>query len=121
MSILSNITASERLLPSIQQVEHKKAIQLSRIITVITKKALLAFLEGRLDGFDAPVGDNSCKIRAAKIADIFQRLKNSKKFSNEIKILLEKINEIEIEIDNYKSLLMTKSKEFLLKFDKKIK
>ncbi len=107
MSILSNITASERLLPSIQQVEHKKAIQLSRIITVISKKALLAFQEGRLDRFDAPVGDNSCKIRAAKIADIFQRLKNSKKFSNEIKILLEKINEIE---DKLSRIKQTKNK-----------
>lgn len=65
------INGSE-LLPSIQKVETVKAIALSKIITEISLKALRAFVEKRFSVFDAAVGDNSCKIRAFKIASLGQ-------------------------------------------------
>ena len=58
------------LLPSIQKIDPRKGLALSIIITEIARRALIALKEGHLWKFDAPVGDNSCKIRAAKIACI---------------------------------------------------
>ncbi len=45
-----------------------KAVSLSLLITELVEEALTAFINGDLARFDAPVGDNSCKIRASKIA-----------------------------------------------------
>lgn len=58
------------LILSKKKVTPEKALHLSLIITDIAHKALSAFLRGEFAVFDAPVGDNSCKIRAVKIAQI---------------------------------------------------
>lgn len=60
--------SGNELLPHIAHVEHTKGLHLSIIAIEIAQKALAAFTARLFYQFDAPVGDNSCKIRAVKIA-----------------------------------------------------
>ncbi len=79
------------LLPSIEKVEVAKALSLSFIITEVVKRALLLFLEKNFSAFDAPVGDNSCKIRAVRVALIAKRFMRDLGFSEEFEQLLKQL------------------------------
>lgn len=90
------------LLPAFEKIDQAKALNLSLIITEIAKKSLLSFLEGKLAAFDAAVGDNSCKIRAVKIA-LIDRSTYKEEVSlllDRLEIILERIRKIQIKKEN---------------------
>lgn len=56
-----------------QVVLHEE--QISRVMVQMEEDALTALLAGDLVAFDALAGDNSCRIRSAKIADLHDKIR----------------------------------------------
>jgi hypothetical protein len=84
-------------LPPLQKVASEKACVLHTIIIQIAQSAIAALQHRELFRFDAPVGDNSCKIRAIKIAGIASRAQ-TELFAKEIDALQTKLQEFSLRL-----------------------
>lgn len=116
---IANSVCSEKVSKS-AKVELQKAELFDKIITTIARSALKALKGGCLVEFDALVGDNACKIRAARVANIAEKARLDVIFSQEIEHLEKKeliFNKLKTEISP--DLLFLIQAHFLVFIQKK--
>ncbi|NGX63140.1 MAG: hypothetical protein KR126chlam6_00547 [Candidatus Anoxychlamydiales bacterium] len=80
------------------KVIDKKTIENAMLVTIlitqIALKTIKALEENKLYEFDPLAGDTACQIRASKVLDLFEKLKNDKSFKEELAKTKTQLNEV---------------------------